>query len=88
MEIKAPARLRGVPGRPSSAHAGDGKGGHGNGGHHSGGGGSRGGAGRDRYKWVALTNTTVGVLLVMIDSSIVMIAMPAIFRGIHLNPLQ
>ena len=54
------------------------------GGGHDGG----GGAGRDLYKWVALTNTTVGVLLVMIDSSIVMIAMPAIFRGIHLNPLQ
>jgi MFS family permease len=42
---------------------------------------------RDRYKWVALTNTTVGVMLVMIDSSIVLIAMPAIFRGIHLDPL-
>ncbi len=41
----------------------------------------------DRYKWVALTNTTVGVMLVMIDSSIVLIAMPAIFRGIHLDPL-
>jgi MFS family permease len=41
----------------------------------------------DRYKWVALTNTTIGVILVMIDSSIVMIAMPAIFRGIHLDPL-
>jgi MFS family permease len=41
----------------------------------------------DRYKWVVLTNTTVGVLIVMIDSSIVLIAMPAIFRGIHLDPL-
>ena len=41
----------------------------------------------DRYKWIVLTNTTVGVLLVMIDSSIVLIAMPAIFRGIHLDPL-
>jgi MFS family permease len=49
--------------------------------------GSQPGAGRDRYRWVVLTNTTVGVLLVMIDSSIVMIAMPAIFRGIHLDPL-
>jgi MFS family permease len=45
-------------------------------------------SGRDRYKWVALTNTTVGVMLVMIDSSIVLIAMPAIFRGIHLDPLS
>jgi MFS family permease len=41
----------------------------------------------DRYKWVVLTNTTAGVLIATIDSSIVLIAMPAIFRGIHLNPL-
>jgi MFS family permease len=50
-----------------------------------------GGAGRrpnDRYKWIALTNTTSGVLLVTIDSTIVIIAMPAIFRGIGLDPLQ
>ena len=49
----------------------------------------RGAEGRsaDRYKWVVLTNTTVGVLIAMIDSSIVLIAMPAIFRGIHLDPL-
>src|SRR6201986_4445649 len=45
------------------------------------------GSNPDRYKWIALTNTTVGVMLVMIDSSIVLIAMPAIFRGIHLDPL-
>ncbi len=41
----------------------------------------------DRYKWVALTNTTVGVLLATIDASIMIIAMPDIFRGIHLDPL-
>ncbi|MGH9105230.1 MAG: MFS transporter [Acidimicrobiales bacterium] len=41
----------------------------------------------DRYKWVALTNTTAGVLLATIDSSIVIIAMPDIFRGIKLDPL-
>jgi len=41
----------------------------------------------DRYKWVALTNTTVGVLLATIDSSIMLIAMPDIFRGIELDPL-
>lgn len=45
------------------------------------------GGSKDRYKWVVLTNTTVGVLITMIDSSIVLIAMPAIFRGIHLDPL-
>jgi MFS family permease len=42
----------------------------------------------ERYKWVALSNTTVGVLLATIDASIVLIAMPDIFRGIHLDPLQ
>ncbi len=41
----------------------------------------------ERYKWVALTNTTMGVLLATIDSSIMLIAMPDIFRGIHLDPL-
>jgi MFS family permease len=40
------------------------------------------------YKWVALSNTTLGVLLATIDASIVLIAMPDIFRGIHLDPLQ
>src|SRR5262249_18353094 len=40
------------------------------------------------YKWVALSNTTVGVLLATIDSSIMLIAMPDIFRGIRLDPLQ
>ena len=40
-----------------------------------------------RYKRIVLTNTTAGVLIAMIDSSIVLIAMPAIFRGIGLDPL-
>jgi MFS family permease len=40
------------------------------------------------YKWVALSNTTIGVLLATIDASIMLIAMPDIFRGIKLNPLQ
>ncbi|HEY3681522.1 MAG TPA: MFS transporter [Streptosporangiaceae bacterium] len=48
--------------------------------------GPRAGA-SDRYKWIALSNTTVGVLLATIDSSIMLIAMPDIFRGIHLDPL-
>lgn len=47
-----------------------------------------GGAPRpDRYKWVALSNTTVGVLLATFDFTIMLIAMPVIFRGIHLDPL-
>ncbi|MDR7170108.1 MFS family permease [Nocardia kruczakiae] len=40
------------------------------------------------YKWVALSNTTLGMLMVTINSSIVIISLPAIFRGIHLNPLE
>jgi MFS family permease len=41
----------------------------------------------DRYKWTALSNTTLTMLMATIDGSIVIIAMPAIFRGIHLSPL-
>src|ERR1051325_5102716 len=42
----------------------------------------------DRYKWTALSNTTLGVFMATLDSSIVIISLPAIFRGIHLDPLQ
>ncbi len=41
----------------------------------------------DRYKWVALSNTSLTMVMATIDGSIVIIAMPAIFRGIHLSPL-
>src|SRR5215470_7605999 len=41
-----------------------------------------------RYKWVALSNTTVGMLLATVNSSIVIISLPAIFNGIHLDPLD
>ncbi len=41
-----------------------------------------------RYKWIALSNTTIAVLLATIDSSIMLIAMPEIFHGIRLNPLE
>ena len=40
------------------------------------------------YKWVALSNTTLGVLMVTINQSIILIALPDIFRGIHLDPLR
>ncbi|MDR0341862.1 MAG: MFS transporter [Nocardiopsaceae bacterium] len=40
-----------------------------------------------RYKWVALSNTTLTMTMATIDASIVIISMPAIFRGIHLDPL-
>ncbi|HEX3561363.1 MAG TPA: MFS transporter [Solirubrobacterales bacterium] len=42
---------------------------------------------QDRYKWIALSNCTLGVLLATLDASITLIAMPDIFRGIHLDPL-
>ena len=41
-----------------------------------------------RYKWVALSNTTLGMLMATINSSIVIISLPAIFSGIRLDPLQ
>jgi MFS family permease len=41
----------------------------------------------DRYKWLVLSNTTLGVLMATIDSSIMLIALPDIFRGIGINPL-
>ncbi len=41
----------------------------------------------DRYRWVALTNTTAAMFMATLDGSIVIIALPAIFRGIHLDPL-
>jgi MFS family permease len=40
------------------------------------------------YKWVALSNTTLGILISTINSSIVIISLPAIFKGIHLDPLE
>jgi MFS family permease len=48
-------------------------------------------AGADRrgvhYKWIALSNTTLGILMVTINQSILLISLPALFRGIKLNPL-
>jgi MFS family permease len=41
----------------------------------------------DRYKWIALSNATLAVLFTTLDASITIIAMPAIFRGIKLDPL-
>jgi MFS family permease len=39
------------------------------------------------YRWVALSNTTMAVFMSALDGSIVLISLPAIFRGIHLDPL-
>ncbi len=44
-------------------------------------------AGGIHYKWIALSNTTLGVLMVTINQSILLISLPDIFRGIGLNPL-
>ena len=41
----------------------------------------------DGYKWVVLTNTTAAVFMSALDGSIVIISLPAIFRGIDLDPL-
>ena len=40
------------------------------------------------YKWIALSNTTLGILMATINGSIVLISLPAIFTGIKLNPLE
>ncbi len=41
-----------------------------------------------QYKWVALSNTTIGMLMASIDATIVLIAMPSIFRGIQIDPFS
>jgi MFS family permease len=42
----------------------------------------------DRYKWIALTNTTLGILMATVNSSIILISLPAIFKGIGIDPLS
>jgi MFS family permease len=44
-------------------------------------------AGHPHYRWVALSNTTLGMLIATVNASIVLISLPAIFRGIGMNPL-
>jgi MFS family permease len=39
------------------------------------------------YKWIALSNTTLGVFMASLDGSIILISLPAIFHGIGINPL-
>jgi MFS family permease len=41
-----------------------------------------------RYKWIVLSNTTIGMLLATLNGTSLIIALPVIFRGIHLNPLE
>jgi MFS family permease len=42
----------------------------------------------DAYAWVALANTTAAIFMAALDGSVVIIALPAIFRGINLDPLS
>ncbi len=42
----------------------------------------------ERYKWIALTNTTLGIFMATINGSIILISLPAIFRGVGINPLS
>jgi len=44
-------------------------------------------SGRD-YKWTALSNTSLGMFLSFFDASILLISLPAIFRGIRVDPLH
>jgi len=74
-----------MPGRGQD-QAGGGPAGRAGGGQDRAGGGPAAGT-DDRYKWVALSNTTAAVFMSQLDGSIVIIALPAIFRGIHLDPL-
>ncbi|HTN61035.1 MAG TPA: MFS transporter [Devosia sp.] len=42
----------------------------------------------DRHKWLVLSNTTLGVFAATVTGSIILISLPAIFRGIGLQPLD
>ncbi len=39
------------------------------------------------YKWIVLSNTTLGVVIATINASILLIALPDIFRGVRIDPL-
>src|SRR3984885_9511595 len=50
--------------------------------------GAPGADGRGKnYKWIPLSNTTLAIMMVTINQSILLISLPALFRGINLNPL-
>jgi MFS family permease len=69
----------------SDGHTGpDGHAGRGGHARHAAAGSSGGGLG---YKWIALSNTTLGMLMATVNASIMLIALPDIFRGIGVNPL-
>lgn len=39
------------------------------------------------YKWIALSNTTLGTLMASINNNIVLISLPSIFNGLGIDPL-
>ena len=41
-----------------------------------------------RYKWTVLINTTLGTLMASINTSILVVSLPPIFRGIGIDPLS
>lgn len=41
-----------------------------------------------QYKWIALSNTSLGVFMGFMNANIVLISLPAIFRGIGVNPFN
>ena len=43
---------------------------------------------RVAYKWIALSNTTIGMLVATVNATSILIAMPVIFRGINIDPLD
>jgi MFS family permease len=42
---------------------------------------------KEGYKWVALSNTTLGTLMASINNNIVLISLPSIFNGLGIDPL-
>ncbi len=40
------------------------------------------------YKWVVLSNTTIGGLMASINGTILLISIPVIFRGLNVNPFD
>lgn len=40
------------------------------------------------YKWIALSNTTLGILMAALNATSLIIALPVIFRGLKINPLS
>ncbi len=41
-----------------------------------------------KYKWVALSNTTLGVLMASINGTIILISLPAVFNGLKIDPFN